>query len=112
MIGKDAVVEYFGYWPEFCDSKVLGFHFDFEKNEILLSVEYLDADQSLNSKIDFSCSGVYELLISELREGAVIESLAFQEEEGKVLIQLNGVYGISGEFYCRSVSLHMVKKGT
>ena len=106
MNGKNALITYFGYWPEFCDSKLLRFYVDLEKYEILLSLEYLDVDQGLSCRVDFICSAVFELSMSELRSGAVIESLDFKYlDAGGVCVEVRGVYGVRGEFNCRNLSL-------
>jgi len=44
--------------------------------------------------------------MSELRSGAVIESLDFKYlDAGGVCVEVRGVYGVRGEFNCRNLSL-------
>lgn len=97
MIQKsDIVVSYFGYWPEFCDGKILSFLYE-APDLLQLAISYIDADKALGAQIQFRFVGVSDVNFSELRSENVIDSLRLMEGDPN-RVELEAAYGLAGSF--------------
>ena len=108
IFGKEDIVSYFGYWPEFCDSRILELGLNFSVKEITLLLEYIDNDKGLTAKVTFTFTQVYDFFLSELTDGAVLDLLEFREiDSGGFIVLLQGAYGIVGKLSCHKVSVKL-----
>ena len=108
IFGKEDIVNYFGYWPEFCDARILELGLKFSVKEITLLLEYIDNDKGLTAKVTFTFTQVYDFFLSELTDGAVLDLLEFREiDSGGFIVLLQGAYGIVGKLSCHKVSVKL-----
>ena len=99
MVRNSAeVIEYFGYWPQFCDAKVQSFEL-IPPGTIKLSLFYVDSDQNKRAKIDLVFSGVTDMELSELRTENVIDELSIREGAATE-VRIEAAFGLSGSFSC------------
>lgn len=99
MIQNSAeVIEYFGYWPQFCDAKVQSFAF-IPPRTIKLSLFYIDSDKNKRAEIELVFSGVTDMELNELRTENVIDELSIREGSATE-VSIEAAFGLCGSFSC------------
>lgn len=104
MIKHAAQIEsYFGYWPLFCDAKIINFSLA-EYGVLILALRYSDADKNISAEINIKFSEVSQMELSELRTENVIDELRIPEKlPGQVVLE--ACFGVHGKFICSAVEV-------
>ena len=125
------LAEFGGEWPYFHDSEVLRFSVEralvVELGEVIVSlvvhlrryesrgVGTVDYHQALIKSVvvDFRFTGVEDLSVSDFNHQNVIEEIAFSGGDGgaPVSVEVSGIYGFEGAWWCRTVEVAGVSKG-
>nr|WP_295074813.1 Imm50 family immunity protein [uncultured Roseateles sp.] len=104
MIGNaDQLVSYFGYWPEFCDAKIVLISFE-PQSSIVMRIAYIDVDRGCAATIELKFSGVSEIALTDLLSENVIDSLRLSQGS-PVRVILDACYGLQGSFTCQAVEV-------
>lgn len=105
--GKQSLINYFGYWPKFCDAKILGIKFkttSIKTVEVLIELRYLDANNGLGGQFKLHAMGVSEIKIDDIQLQNVIEEIEFfQQATNAILININAISGLTGSILCNSI---------
>ncbi len=103
MISKaDDVTSYFGYWPQFCDGRIVSF--SLSNGVVQLAVRYGDADLRKAAEVHIRFSGASEVDLNELASQNILDELSV-EGEGPYVVRLEACCGINGEFKCEAVEV-------
>jgi hypothetical protein len=104
-------IDFFGYWPKFCDAKILSFIFDKTKERIFsiqLRIYYIDADQNKNALIDILFNNVSNLDINNIFTENVLDELVINKDQNTVSsykVELISCYGANGVFVCEEIEV-------
>jgi len=108
MIGNaDQLVSYFGYWPEFCDAKIVSISLE-PQSSIVMRIAYIDVDRGCAATIELKFSGVSEIALTDLLSENVIDSLQLSQGN-PVRVILDACYGLQGSFTCQAVEVSSVQ---
>ena len=104
MISRSELVEdFFGYWPEFADAKVV--HFGWARpGEIDLALHYIDAGRAKEAVVGLRFSGVNNVEFTDLKSENVVDRLSIAPS-ALICVELEACYGLSGTFQCVSVEV-------
>jgi hypothetical protein len=114
--GSKKVVDFFGYWPKFCDAKIITFVFDKTKESIFsirLRINYIDADQKKGALIEILFNKVSKLEINSIFNENVLDELVIDKDEGSDSsygVELIGCYGANGIFVCKEIEVVAMNK--
>ena len=105
---SEKVISYFGYWPEFCDAKILSFHLMKSDKDIrlIIKLKYIDSDLNKSAGIELTFESVRGLNINNIFDENVIDLITIRRPEGDqgYSISIEACSGCSGEFYCNGIS--------
>lgn len=99
------VVEFFGYWPAFCDGHVV--LYENVENLIKLRIDYIDSNKSLRALIEINFQGVSEAHLSEYVPESVVDNLSILSGS-QHWINLEPCYGLGGSFKCKHIQAAIV----
>ena len=102
---KEEIVEYFGYWPAFCDGHIVSY--ERIDNSIKLKIDYIDSDKSLRALIEISFQGTSDVHLSEYVPESVIDTLSILSGS-QHWINLEPCYGLGGSFKCKHIQAIIV----
>lgn len=106
IVNRDKVISKFGYWPKFCDAKIVNFFFDATTKKIGLTIDYIDVDKNKQSEVEFVFIGVFDVNLSDFFEENVLDELAFVKDDTNFYeIILDACYGLNGKFFCNSIQV-------
>ena len=98
---QDSVVDYFGYWPEFCDGKIREYS-ENSDGSISMLIHYMDCDQDKKALVRFEFLGVSENKLSPFGLDNVIDRLSISNSNPHS-VDLEGCVGLDGTFKCIGV---------
>lgn len=110
--GKEILTAELGYWPEFCDAKILELTFHLysdtgAKLSILLHYIDMDLNQDLNVKIilhSISCMNFNEFCVEN-----VIARLGISESnEPDLFFEIEACAGLYGSCKCKELDVELV----
>ncbi|HMW47079.1 MAG TPA: Imm50 family immunity protein [Cellvibrionaceae bacterium] len=99
------VVEFFGYWPAFCDGHVVSY--ENTGNSIKLRIDYIDSDKSLRALVEISFQEVSDAYLSDYVPESVVSNLSILRGS-QHWVSLEPCYGLGGSFKCKSVQAVIV----
>lgn len=97
---QEDVVEFFGYWPAFCDGHVV--LFENTDNSIKLRIDYIDSDKSVRALVEISFQDVSDAYLSEYVPGSVVGNLSILSGL-QHWVNLEPCYGLGGSFKCKRI---------
>ena len=100
---QNAVIEIFGYWPQFCDARFTHFSYD-SSNEIRVTILYIDAEQSKEANIEIVFSGVDEVQLQDLLTYNYIDEVSISNSSPHE-VTIEACYGLNGSFKCSAVEV-------
>lgn len=103
IAGRHQVEAYFGYWPEFCDGRIVGFSYS-RPAELRLVVSYSDVENGKRAEVHLRFLGARELELENLRTENVLDALRIVEGS-RTVVTLEGCYGLDGSFTCDGVEV-------
>jgi len=96
---SEMVVAIFGYWPHFCDGKILQFRF--EKGEAIeLTVSYIDTALGKRAVVVMSFTKVSEIELYERRAENILDNLIIKSSAHSLDVELEACSGLHGTFSC------------
>ena len=101
---SEAVISYFGYWPQFCDGKIRRFTFE-KAGSIGLTISYIDSDQDKRALVEIQFSGVFDVDLHDLHSENVLDNLNISADTSPVRIELEACCGLRGAFSCETVEV-------
>lgn len=104
IANSKRVEDYFGYWPQFCDGKILSLQFE-KKGNINLRISYIDTDQNKRAITDLCFENVSEVELHELRSENVLDELSTEKNGSMITITLEACYGLHGSFSCEKAEV-------
>ena len=106
FLNEDKVVKKFGYWPQFCDAKLLKLNFDFISMDVEMIIHYIDSDKDIQSNIKLYFSQVTDYGLRDIMEDNVLDELSIKQiDTGSIEVNLNSCYGLNGTFLCKSAEV-------
>jgi hypothetical protein len=106
FVNEDKVIALFGYWPQFCDAKLLKLNFDFINMGVEMIIHYIDSDKNIQSKIKLYFSQVSEFGIHDIMEDNVFDELSIKPiTSHSIQVRLDSCYGLNGSFRCKSAEV-------
>lgn len=93
---KFDVVNFFGYWPQFCDARIDGFLYDFDNNKLELVLFYSDNDTGKSAKVTFSLEGISDIKIENMLTANLVDSVVVNMVESFYIIDIESCYGLYG----------------
>ena len=104
MISHAELVEdFFGYWPEFADAKVVNFGWA-QPGAIELALHYIDAARGKDAVVNLRFSGVSNVGLTDLMSENVVDCLSISPGP-PVAVELEACYGLAGTFQCSAVEV-------
>jgi len=116
IAGAQALFDWFGYWPDFHDARVVKLQFDLSA-PITLSVQTWELTNRVNTfgfyetakhvTVEFLLDGIVRLDLQDPRENSILLSLGIRRSDAGFSLDLTAAYGISGEIDAEKVSLRI-----
>ena len=103
---QQEVIEYFGYWPVFCDAHILSC--SEVENNLLLKVDYIDSENSLHAKVLITFKNIFEVKLEKYENNSVIDTLSILSGNNH-WVTIEPCFGFGGTFKCRSIEAKIVK---
>lgn len=106
--GKSALIAELGYWPEFCDAKIIEvvFHpYIDDGAELILLLHYIDMDLNRDLKVRVIFHGISDMNFSEFGTENVIDRLSISDS---LVVEIESAVGLSGRCQCKSVDVEIV----
>jgi hypothetical protein len=104
MIAHAELVEdFFGYWPEFADAKLVRFGW-VQPGTIELALHYIDDGLGKDAVVNLRFSGVSSVRLTDLLSENVIDCLSISPGT-PVAVDLEACYGLAGTFQCLAVEV-------
>ena len=104
MISHAELVEdFFGYWPDFADAKVVDFGWTLPGG-IELALHYIDAGRGKDAVVKLRFSGVSNVRLTDLMSGNVVDCLSISRGP-PFAIEIEACYGLAGTFQCSAVEV-------
>lgn len=105
----ELVKSYFGYWPKFCDAKIISLAIDFQKQNISVSLFYIDADINKKANVRLLFNGAKEIELNELLQQNILDQLNIKHtNDGNLLVSIEACYGLVGSFICNNVEVESI----
>lgn len=112
---SDKVKSLFGYWPQFCDARVVALSMKRLANKnysLVVTLSYIDSEKSVAAEVEISFSGVSAINLSSFLDDNVLDELIITESSanGGVEISILACCGLAGSFRCESAEVTCVKE--
>lgn len=103
---KQKIIEYFGYWPAFCDGHILSCNKD--ENNLTLNIDYIDSGKSLRAEVEITFHSIFDVNIEKFINNSVIHSLTILSGNNH-WVTIDPCFGFGGSFKCRGIETKLVK---
>ena len=112
--GKDTLVDKLGYWPEFCDAKILELNFCVYglDTSIVMLLHYIDSDRKLDARVKLILHGISDLEFNELRIENVVDHIDLNELKHGIEFRIEACAGFYGGCSCQSAVVQLVSLKT
>jgi hypothetical protein len=112
IAGKESVISELGYWPEFCDAKILEFRFirqsDFGSSLSML-LHYIDADKGLDLNVRIVLVGIGHMEFHGLSIENVVDRIGLIDSgENGVEFEIEAAAGLYGGCSCEVANIELV----
>ena len=107
---RHLVEDYFGYWPEFCDAKVINLRFNAEKKFIEISLRYFDVDRNLGAEITIGFLQCLNLNFSSFCMENVVDNLTISIFSESFHVVIDSSFGLSGDLHCQEVEVVSIER--
>jgi hypothetical protein len=106
ITNSETIISKFGYWPNFCDARILECNFNINNNEIMLVLHYIDTDKKLDLTLGLFFIDVRDVLLHDFMDENVIDELFIDERDKEAIkVVLDSCYGLNGSFNCKSIKV-------
>ncbi|NJA06620.1 hypothetical protein HC024_12940 [Methylococcaceae bacterium WWC4] len=106
--GKESIISELGYWPEFCDAKVIQLeYFAYTDSGAKLSVvlHYIDMDMNRDLCVKFTFHGVFEMDFQDFKAENVIDKLSISNF---YIVYIEAATGLSGYCKCKAIDVNIL----
>ena len=103
---QQEVIEYFGYWPAFCDAHILSC--SEAENNLFLKIDYIDSEKSLHAEVQITFKSIFEVNLERYENNSVIDTLSILSGNNH-WVTIEPCFGFGGTFKCRSIEAKIVK---
>lgn len=100
---QEKVIDYFGYWPKFCDAKFKSFLFE-KSGVIETTIYYIDSDTSKKAQVSIKFSGVTDMKLNDFMSENVIDEISITDKS-PYMITIDACYGLNGRFKCTDIEV-------
>jgi hypothetical protein len=111
----EKVKSLFGYWPQFCDARVVALSIKrlaSKNHSLTISLSYIDSEKSVAAEIEVSFFGVSAINLSDFFDDNVLDELSITESssrEGCFDVSMLACCGLTGSFKCELVEVTSLK---
>ncbi len=114
VIHAEKVTRLFGYWPQFCDTRVISLSISRLINKIHLlttTLSYIDAQKNIAADIELTFVGVSDLNIGNFMDDNILDELSvvFPVIGESLEVNIEACYGLSGTFKCEQIEVTSLK---
>ncbi|MFA4814787.1 MAG: Imm50 family immunity protein [Candidatus Gracilibacteria bacterium] len=103
-----AIVERFGFWPEFGDDEISEIHLDRAETSLSFTVDAIQYAEK-NCQILFKCKSIKRLSIDGFNHQNVISKITFrQEDDGYLKILVASSFGVQIQCSCKTASVSIL----
>lgn len=113
--GKNTVSSFFGYWPLFCDAKLLALSFSRKTSRNLVCIfHYIDSDQKKYADIQLVFIGVKNFELSDFFFENIVDEIVISNhntsssDETNFYVEIESAYGLRGYIECASIEARML----
>ena len=103
---KQAITEYFGYWPEFCDAEIQEVTFDHHRN-LSLTLFFVDEAIDKDATIKLTFKNLANVDLSDLLEENIISFMEISEDS-IFDVNIESTIGLNGTFMCREIEVFIL----
>jgi hypothetical protein len=103
---QQEVIEYFGYWPAFCDAHILSCS-ECEKH-LTLRIDYIDSGASLRAEVEIIFHSLFDVKVEKFENNSVIHTLTILSGNNH-WVTIEPCFGFGGTFKCLSIQAKVVK---
>ncbi|RBP45613.1 Imm50 family immunity protein [Arenicella xantha] len=100
---EQLVIDYFGYWPKFCDGRISEFSIKFEKR-ILICIFYIDSDLDKRAAVELEFSEIDDVQLGEIGKQNIIDELKINLGSS-MEVELAACVGLAGSFSCKKAKV-------
>lgn len=112
ILGKEVLVSELGYWPEFCDAKIIDLSFrPYEDSGATLSVilHYIDMDKKMDLVVRIVLVGICKMQFDGLRVENVIDRISINKQsDGEVELEIEACAGLYGVASSRNANIELI----
>jgi hypothetical protein len=106
--GKETLIAELGYWPEFCDAKIIELSYcpyTDDGARLSLVLHYIDMDLNRDLRVKFILYGVSDMDFEEFRTENVIDRLSISDS---LIVEIEAATGLSGSCKCNAVAVEVI----
>lgn len=112
ITGKESVIDKLGYWPEFCDAKVLELVFSRPSDlgpSLSVLLRYIDTDKGLDLKVKIVLVGITHMELNGLAMENVVDRIGLIDSgEDGVEFEIEAAAGLRGGCSCEVANIELV----
>ncbi len=110
IINGDRVRSLFGYWPQFCDARIIALSVVWDaRNSLSLttSLSYIDSEKNVAADVEIFFLKISALNLTDLLDDNVLDELVIAESsmDGILDVEIMACYGLAGSFKCEEVNV-------
>jgi hypothetical protein len=106
--GRDTLISELGYWPEFCDAKIMELTFypyTDDGTQLSLVLRYIDMNLNRDLHVKIILYGILDMNFNEFRTENVIDKLSISDS---IIVDIEAAAGLSGFCKCKSVDIEVI----
>ena len=113
---SEQVKDLFGYWPQFCDARVVALSITLlasKRYSLTMVLSYIDSQSSVAAEIEIYFSGVSAINFNSFLDDNVLDELSIVEsssKKGVFNVSVLACFGLTGSFECRKVEVVSLKE--
>lgn len=112
ITGKDSVISKLGYWPEFCDAKVIELKLTRYSDlgaRLSMLLHYIDTDKGLDLNVKIVLVGISHMEFHGLAMENVVDRIGLIDSgEDGVEFEIEAAAGIYGGCSCQVANIELV----
>ncbi len=108
---RELIVSKLGYWPEFCDAKIvdLVFHpYTDSGTTLAIVLHYIDMDLNRDLKVKLNFRGISDMELNGLGIENIIDRLDVTGESGDYVLEIEACAGLFGSCKCKEVDVEII----
>ena len=110
--GKEVLITELGYWPEFCDAKIIELIFHPHTDvgaKLTILLHYIDMDLNRDLNVNIILHSVSDMDFNEFGVENVIDRLSISESnESDLFFEIDACAGLYGSCKCKMVDVELI----